>query len=108
MCDALHAILPMVGLAFMLGTRLGLVRDRPEIADNLARYNAERASTVARWCGAWISLGHGCFVMVVAALRPAVSARYVLPGWMNASGHLVPAAFRLAIRIVNLHAPSRW
>ena len=75
-------LLSLIGLTFMLGLRHGMDPDHLAMVDNLTRYNAQAAPRVARWCGAWFSLGHGVLVMV--------GAYAMLHG--NAHGHELPQA----------------
>lgn len=89
-------------LTFLLGARHGLDPDHLAMVDNLARHNAEAAPRVARWCGAWFSLGHGCVVTVFATALAFTAARGALPAWLEGAGSLVSIVFLLVIGLVNL------
>jgi len=99
--DASH-LLSLIGLTFMLGLRHGMDPDHLAMVDNLTRYNAQAAPRVARWCGAWFSLGHGVLVMVVAAGLALASSQQVLPHWLESTGQLISAFLLLAIGLINL------
>lgn len=95
-------LLSLIGLTFMLGLRHGMDPDHLAMVDNLTRYNAQAAPRVARWCGAWFSLGHGVLVMVVAAGLALASSKQVLPHWLESTGQLISAILLLAIGLINL------
>ena len=81
-------LLSLIGLTFLLGLRHGMDPDHLAMVDNLTRYNVQAAPRVARWCGAWFSLGHGVLVMGVAAGLALLSGEHVLPHWLEATGQL--------------------
>jgi high-affinity nickel-transport protein len=95
-------LLSLIGLTFLLGLRHGMDPDHLAMVDNLTRYNAQAAPRVARWCGAWFSLGHGVLVMAVAAALALFSGEHVLPHWLESTGQLVSAGLLLAIGLINL------
>ena len=95
-------LLSLIGLTFLLGLRHGMDPDHLAMVDNLTRYNAQAAPRVARWCGAWFSLGHGVLVMAVAAALALFSGEHVLPHWLESTGQLVSASLLLAIGLINL------
>lgn len=95
-------LLSLIGLTFLLGLRHGMDPDHLAMVDNLTRYNAQAAPRVARWCGAWFSLGHGVLVMMVAAGLALVAGEHVLPHWLELSGQLISATLLLAIGLINL------
>ena len=95
-------LLSLIGLTFLLGLRHGMDPDHLAMVDNLTRYNAQAAPRVARWCGAWFSLGHGMLVMLVAAGLALLSDGRLLPHWLEAAGQLVSAVLLLAIGLLNL------
>ncbi len=95
-------LLSLIGLTFLLGLRHGMDPDHLAMVDNLTRYNAQAAPRVARWCGAWFSLGHGALVMLVAAGLALASGEHVLPHWLELSGQLISSALLLIIGLINL------
>lgn len=95
-------LLSLIGLTFLLGLRHGMDPDHLAMVDNLTRYNAQAAPRVARWCGAWFSLGHGVLVMGVAAGLALLSGEHVLPHWLEAAGQLISAGLLLVIGLLNL------
>jgi len=95
-------LLSLIGLTFLLGLRHGMDPDHLAMVDNLTRYNAQAAPRVARWCGAWFSLGHGVVVMAVAAALALLSGEHMLPHWLEATGQLVSAILLTIIGLLNL------
>jgi high-affinity nickel-transport protein len=102
MSAAASHLLSLIGLTFPLGLRHGMDPDHLAMVDNLTRYNAKAAPRVARWCGAWFSLGHGVLVMLVAAGLALLSGERVLPHWLEISGQLISSALLIVIGLVNL------
>jgi high-affinity nickel-transport protein len=102
MTDASAHLLSLIGLTFLLGLRHGMDPDHLAMVDNLTRYNAQASPRIARWCGAWFSLGHGVLVMAVAVALALLSGEHVLPHWLETTGQLISASLLVVIGLLNL------
>ena len=66
--------LPLAAVVFALGMRHGLDADHLAAIDALTRLGARERRPLARLCGAFFSLGHGCVVMAIAGVVGALTA----------------------------------
>jgi len=99
--------LPLCATVLALGMRHGLDADHLAAIDGLTRYNSQRGSSLARWCGVLFSLGHGSVVILVAATVGAAAAAYHVPEWARAFGAWVSILFLVAVGLLNLRTVLR-
>ncbi|HEX8961967.1 MAG TPA: nickel transporter [Rhodocyclaceae bacterium] len=94
-------------LIFVLGMKHGFDADHLATIDGLTRFNARANPRLARFCGAFFSLGHGAVVVAIALAVSTLAARWQTPEWLDAFGAWISIAFLLALGGVNIHAVLR-
>ncbi len=94
--------LPLCGTVLTLGVRHGLDADHLAAIDGLTRYNSEARPSLARWCGALFSLGHGGVVVLVAGFLGSAASAYTVPEWMQGFGAWVSIVCLIGLGCVNL------
>ena len=94
--------LALVVLAFTLGLRHGLDADHLAVIDGLTRFNIEERPGIARWCGAFFSLGHGAVVVAIAVTVGTLARQWHVPAWAGDLGAWISIAFLIAIGLMNL------
>jgi len=94
----------LASLVFILGMRHGLDADHLVAIDGLTRLNAAGNASLARWCGALFSLGHGLVVVLIAILIAGLAASFAPPRWLEDVGAWVSIAFLLALGVLNAMA----
>jgi high-affinity nickel-transport protein len=96
--------LALIAVVFALGLRHGLDADHLAAVDGLVRANSEANPRLARWAGAWFSLGHGAVVTLVAVAIGLVSTRWLVPGWVDTFGTGFSIVVLCLLGALNLHA----
>ena len=96
--------LALASLVLILGMKHGFDADHLATIDGLTRYNARTRPTLARYCGALFSLGHGSVVMLIALLVGGLADVWQVPQWFEWVGGLVSIAFLTLLGIANLRA----
>jgi len=96
--------LPLAAVVFALGMRHGLDADHLAAIDALTRIGARERRPLARLCGVFFSLGHGCVVMVIAGFVGALTVRWQTPGWLDVAGAAISIGFLVALGVLNLRA----
>jgi high-affinity nickel-transport protein len=94
----------LCAMVFALGLRHGLDADHLATIDGLTRFNLSARSGLSRWCGALFAGGHGCVVILFAAVVGDLPLRDVVPGWASAFGAWVSIGTLLMLGLLNLHA----
>jgi high-affinity nickel-transport protein len=94
----------LCALVFLLGLKHGFDADHLATIDGLTRYNSRHRRSLARYCGALFSLGHGLVVIAIAIAVGAASARWDTPAWLEASGAWISIGFLAVLGITNLTA----
>lgn len=98
-------LLPLLGLAALLGLKHGMDADHLATIDGLARFNAARGrSRLAGWCGLLFSLGHGAVVCLVALGCSLAFRGAAMPAWLESLGSWISIVFLLLLGGLNLHA----
>jgi len=96
-------LLALFAVVFALGLRHGLDADHLAAVDGLARANSADHPRLARWAGAWFSLGHGLVVILVAVGVGLASARWIVPAWVDAFGTGFSIVVLCLLGALNLH-----
>ena len=91
-------------IVFVLGLKHGLDADHLATIDGLTRFNARANPSMARYCGALFSLGHGAVVIGIALVVSALAVRSEVPQWLQAFGAWVSIAFLAFLGLINIHA----
>ena len=99
--------LAMLVMVFALGLKHGLDPDHLATIDGLARFNAARRPSLARWSGFLFSLGHGLVVMLVAVAMGFAARSWEIPLWLEDVGAWISILFLLALGVANLVAVFR-
>ncbi|MBS1190857.1 MAG: High-affinity nickel-transporter [Rhodocyclaceae bacterium] len=94
-------------LTFVLGMKHGFDADHLATIDGLTRFNARANPGLARYCGAFFSLGHGAVVVAIALGVSALAARWAVPQWFGTLGAVISIAFLFALGSLNLAAVLR-
>jgi high-affinity nickel-transport protein len=102
-----HDGIALLGLALVLGLKHGLDADHLVAIDGLTRFNRAAQPRLARWCGAFFSLGHGAVVVGVALALGLAAERWIVPGWIDGLGTWISIAFLTALGLANLFAVLR-
>lgn len=103
--ETVNSIYPLVTLALILGMKHGMDADHLATIDGLTRFNAAAGRRrLARLCGFFFSLGHGCVVCVVAVATGFLFQQGAVPEWMNDVGAWVSAFFLITLGMLNLYA----
>lgn len=98
-------LLPLLGLAALLGLKHGMDADHLATIDGLTRFNAAQGKTrLASWCGLLFSLGHGAVVCLVALSCSLLFRTTSMPPWLASVGSWVSIFFLLLLGLLNLHA----
>ncbi len=94
----------LCALVFVLGMRHGFDADHLATIDGFTRLHSSKSSGIARWCGAFFSLGHGFVVLAIALCSSALTAGAGVPHWLDAFGAWISIAFLIALGFANLRA----
>jgi high-affinity nickel-transport protein len=96
--------LSLLILTFVLGMKHGFDADHLATIDGLTRFNARHNSGLARYCGAYFSLGHGAVVVAIALGVSALAGHWEVPEWFGTLGAVISIAFLFALGSLNLAA----
>lgn len=96
-------LLALALIVFVLGLKHGLDADHLATIDGLTRFNMGANPSLARFCGALFSLGHGAVVIVIALVVSALAVQSEVPQWLQAFGAWVSIAFLAALGLINIH-----
>lgn len=96
--------LSLLILTFVLGMKHGFDADHLATIDGLTRFNARANPGLARYCGAFFSLGHGAVVVAIALGVSALAGHWEVPEWFGTLGALISIAFLFALGSLNLAA----
>lgn len=99
--------LSLLILTFVLGMKHGFDADHLATIDGLTRYNSRANPALARYCGAYFSLGHGAVVVVIALGVAALAGHWAVPEWFATLGAVISIAFLFALGSLNLAAVLR-
>jgi high-affinity nickel-transport protein len=94
----------LAGAAVLLGFKHGLDADHLAAIDALARSNAARRPSVARWSGFLFSAGHGAVVAIVACAAGVLAGKWAVPGWAEDLGMWISIAVLTFLGVSNLYA----
>jgi high-affinity nickel-transport protein len=94
----------LCALAFVLGAKHGFDADHLATIDGLTRYNAPVNASLARFCGALFSLGHGLVVCFVAMAAASLTIGWQTPRWLEATGVGVSIVFLFGLAFANVRA----
>lgn len=89
-------------LALALGLRHGLDADHLAAIDGLTRWNANERSSMARYCGALFSAGHGGIIVLVALVLALLAREWAPPEWLALTGAFVSATTLVLLSVLNL------
>lgn len=90
-------------LALALGLRHGLDADHLAAIDGLTRWNAAaERSSMARYCGALFSVGHGGIIVLVALALALLAREWTPPEWLALTGAFVSATTLILLSLLNL------
>lgn len=96
--------LSLLILTFVLGMKHGFDADHLATIDGLTRFNARYNPGLARYCGAFFSLGHGAVVVAIALGVSALAGHWEVPEWFGTLGAVISIAFLFALGSLNLAA----
>lgn len=96
--------LSLLILTFVLGMKHGFDADHLATIDGLTRFNARHNPGLARYCGAFFSLGHGTVVVAIALGVSALAGHWEVPEWFGTLGAVISIAFLFALGSLNLAA----
>lgn len=96
--------LSLLILTFVLGMKHGFDADHLATIDGLTRFNARHNPGLARYCGAFFSLGHGAVVVAIALGVSALAGHWEVPEWFGTLGAVISIAFLFALGSLNLAA----
>ncbi|HZX33492.1 MAG TPA: nickel transporter [Rhodocyclaceae bacterium] len=96
--------LSLLILTFVLGMKHGFDADHLATIDGLTRFNARHNPGLARYCGAYFSLGHGAVVVAIALGVSALAGHWDVPEWFGTLGAVISIAFLFALGSLNLAA----
>lgn len=99
--------LSLLILTFVLGMKHGFDADHLATIDGLTRFNARQRPVLARYCGAWFSLGHGAIVTLIALAVATLAGQWAVPEWFGVLGAVISIFFLLALGGLNLAAVLR-
>lgn len=99
--------LSLLILTFVLGMKHGFDADHLATIDGLTRFNARQRPRLARYCGAWFSLGHGAVVTLIALAVASLAGQWAVPEWFGVLGAAISIFFLLALGGLNLAAVLR-
>jgi high-affinity nickel-transport protein len=99
--------LSLLILTFVLGMKHGFDADHLATIDGLTRFNARGNPGLARYCGAFFSLGHGAVVVAIALGVSALAGHWEVPEWFGTLGAVISIAFLFALGSLNLAAVLR-
>ena len=99
-----HDLVALSLLVFVLGLRHGFDADHLATIDGLTRFNSPANPTLARFCGALFSLGHGAVVVVIALAVSTLASRWQTPQWLELFGAWFSILFLAGLGLLNLHA----
>lgn len=99
--------LSLLILTFVLGMKHGFDADHLATIDGLTRFNARANPGLARYCGAFFSLGHGAVVVAIALGVSALAGHWEVPEWFGTLGAVISIAFLFTLGSLNLAAVLR-
>lgn len=100
-----ETLIPLIGLAMLLGLKHGMDADHLATIDGLTRFNASSGrQRLAKWCGFLFSLGHGSIVCLVALSAGLLFHGTPMPQWLDGVGVWISSTFLLALGGLNLYA----
>lgn len=89
-------VLGLAALVFALGLRHGLDPDHLVAIDGLTR------STRSRWCGLFVSLGHGVVVTLIGVAVALAASDRQAPAWLEQTGAGISIGVLLVLGFANL------
>jgi len=97
-----ESLLASLAVAFALGLRHGFDPDHLAAIDALTRWNQAHRPSIARWCGALFSLGHGTVVGGAGVAIALGAQATMLPGWIETAGAAASIAILVLLAMLNL------
>jgi high-affinity nickel-transport protein len=99
--------LSLCAMVLALGLRHGFDADHLATIDGLTRFNLGARPGLSRWCGALFAGGHGCVVILIAAMVGDLPLAHMIPGWVGDVGVWASIGTLVALGLINLNAVLR-
>lgn len=101
------AVLPTLGLMFVLGLRHGLDPDHVAVIDNIVFRTAEQRPRIAAWTGTLFAIGHSLSVAAVTLGVSLATGWWQLPDWTGAAVDAMVVLLLVLVGTLNLSALLR-
>ena len=105
--DLPRDFLGLACVVLLLGLKHGFDADHLAAIDGLACHNAAARPRLARLCGAFFSLGHGCVVVCVALGVSLLAQAWRAPQWLGPLGAWISIGVLTLLALINIGAVMR-